>query len=253
MGKYMTRSTCFQRSTVVSALLLVSMNAAFAQESAYADLNACTKNEQIKSTAKGAAIGALSGLGAAFLSGKKDNAGKAAFAGALVGGGVGFATAYYSAIDTCYKLNPSWMPESKLVRDPSKTYQQVNKENHYQPKEGVKVLVKQFDVAPTVKPGAKLPLNGTFDLMTPNGAETAVMIDRKLFVVEDGKETALPFPSGDKAQNGQSTVVEAGRNVSNVQLPIGEDAKPGTVYRVDFSVAAAGKTPDVVSRSFTVQ
>ena len=36
--------------------------------------------------------------------------------GAVVGGAAGFATAYFTAIDTCYKQNPAWIPESKIER-----------------------------------------------------------------------------------------------------------------------------------------
>lgn len=246
------RSNYFQRNFLITALLLPLVSPAFSQESAYADLNTCTKNEQMKSTAKGIAVGALSGFGAAMLAGKKNDAGKATLAGAAVGGVAGFAVAYYSAIDTCYKINPSWIPESKLVRDPSKTYQQVIKENQYKPKDGIKVLIKQVDVPATVQAGSKLAINSIFDVMTPDGAQTAVLIERKLFVIDAGKDVPLPFPGG-KGSEGQNSVVEAGRNTSSVQLPIAEDTKSGTVYRVDVSIAAAGKAPDMVSRSFTVQ
>jgi hypothetical protein len=244
------RSTYLKCNSVVAVLLLSLSNVAFSQESAYADLDSCTKNEQVKNTVKGAAVGALSGLGAAFLSGNKDKAGKAALIGAAAGGAVGFATAYYSAVDKCYKSNPSWIPESKLARDPAKSYKDVVKENHYQAKEGVKVQFKQVDVASTVKAGTSLPISSTFDVLTPDGAETPVVIERKLFVIDQGKENPVPFPD---AKAGQATVVEAGRNISKVQLPIPADSTPGTVYRLDMSVATAGKTPDMVSRSFTVQ
>lgn len=236
-------------SILVAATLLSLAGSASAEESAYADLNACTKGEQIKLTAKGVAVGALTGFGAAFLSGKKDDALKATAIGAAVGGVAGFATAYYTAIDTCLKLNPSWVPESNIVRDPSKSYAQINKDNNYNKrKDGIKVLAKKLDMASSVKAGSNLDINSTFDVMTPDGAETAVVIERKLFAVVDGKETALPFPG----KSSEERTVAAGRSNDSVKLPISSDAKAGTVYRVEFSVAADGKAPAVISKTVTV-
>lgn len=244
------RVTYFKCNSVVAVLLLSFSTVAFSQESAYADLDSCTKNEQLKNTMKGAAAGALTGFGAALLGGKKDKAGQAALIGAVAGGAVGFATAYYSAVDTCYKKNPSWIPESKLVRDPNKSYKDVVKEYNYKTKDGIKVQLKSVDVASTVKAGSSLPISVTVDVMTPDGAETPVVIEHKLFVIENGKENPLPFPN---ATVGKARVMEAGRTNSVEQLPIPADSTVGTMYRLDVSVAAAGKTSDLVSRSFTVQ
>ncbi|TCG02291.1 hypothetical protein BZM27_54150 [Paraburkholderia steynii] len=55
----------------------------------------------------------MTGFAAMLVSNKKNDALKGAAVGAAVGGIAGFATAYYTAIDTCYKKNPSWVPESK--------------------------------------------------------------------------------------------------------------------------------------------
>lgn len=236
-------------SFLITIALLSSAGAVSAQESAYADLDACTKGEQIKLTAKGALTGALAGFGVAFLSGKKDDAAKAAVLGAAVGGAAGFATAYYNAIGTCYKLNPTWVPESNIVRDPSKSYVQVKKENNYKPKEeGIKVLAKKMDMATSVTAGAKLDINSTFDVMTPDGAETAIVVERKLFAVEGDKETAVFFPG----RPSDHRTMEPGRNNDIVKLQIPMDAKVGSVYRVEFSVAAEGKTPTVISKTVTV-
>ena len=54
-------------SFLITTAMLSSAGVVSAQESAYADLDACTKGEQIKLTTKGAVTGALAGLGAAFL------------------------------------------------------------------------------------------------------------------------------------------------------------------------------------------
>ncbi|RFP11304.1 MULTISPECIES: hypothetical protein [unclassified Duganella] len=232
----------------IAAVLQACAGQAFAQQSAYADLDACTKNEQIKLTAKGAAVGALAGLGGALFSGNKDKAGKAALAGALGGGAIGFATAYYTAIDTCNKLNPSWVTESKLVRDPSKTYTQVVKENRYAAKDGVTLRLRDMAMPSQTKPGERVTIDTVYDLMTPDGAETAVVFSRKLFVVADGTEQLVQFPVAAS----ESRTVEVGRSKESMVLPIAPDSKPGTVYRVEISAAAGGKTPVTMSKSVTV-
>lgn len=232
----------------IAVVLQTCAGQAFAQQSAYADLDACTKNEQLKLTAKGAAMGALAGLGGALFSGHKEKAGKAAAAGAIGGGVIGFATAYYTAIDTCNKLNPSWVGESKLVRDPSKSYSQVVKENRYVAKDGITLRLREMAMPGQSKPGDRVAIDTVYDLMTPDGAESAVVFSRKLFIVADGTEQLVQFP----AAASETRTVEAGRSKESMVLPIAPDSKPGTVYRVEFSAAAGGKAPVTMSKSVTV-
>lgn len=234
--------------------ILMAVSLAFpviapAQESAYADLNECTKKEQINATVKGAAVGALAGLGAAFLSGKKDKAPQAAVVGAVVGGAAGFAVAYYNSIQTCYKLNPSWIPESQLERDPQKSYAQIIEEYKYQPSEGIKVKAKNINMPDSIKSGATLDITTTYDLMTPDGAEAPILVDRKLFSVTDGQETALSFPG----KTSEERMVAPGRSKDTVKLSIPKEAKPGEIYRVEFTVSSQGKNPSVISKSTKVK
>lgn len=237
-----------KHALVIAVVLQTCTGYAFAQESAYADLDACTKNEQIKLTAKGAAVGALAGFGGALFSGKKDKAGKAALAGAIGGGAIGFATAYYTAIDTCKKLNPNWVAESKLVRDPSKSYPQVTQENNYVAKDGITLRLRDMSMPGQTKPGENVAINTVYDLMTPDGAETAVMFSRKLFVVADGTEKLVPFPVAAS----ETRTVEAGRSKESMTLPISADTKAGTVYRVEISATAGNKEPVTMTKSVTV-
>jgi hypothetical protein len=221
---------------------------AMAQESAYASLDACTTGEQVGMAAKGAAIGLLGGLGGALMSGKKDKAAKAALIGAAVGGAAGWATAYYTAVDTCKKMNPSWIPESQLVRDPSKSYKQVKQEHHYKPNDGTLVKVWDIDMPTSIRPGEAIPVDTVFDVMTPDDAETRVVIDRKLFVKTEGQENQVPFPV-----NGSATrTVEAGRNHEKLSVPVPGSATSGTVYRVEMTASAGGKPPVTLSRNVTV-
>jgi hypothetical protein len=237
-----------KRFLLIAAVLQACAGYAMAQESAYADLDACTKNEQIKLTAKGAVVGALAGLGGAFFSGKKDKAAKAALAGAVGGGAIGFATAYYTAIDTCKKLNPSWVTESNLARDPSKSYAQVKKENRYKPKDGVALRLREMEMASEAKAGDSVAIDTTYDVMTPDGAETPVVFSRKLYVVADGKESLVTFPLAASA----TRTIEAGRSKESMMLPIPAGIQAGTVYRVELSAAAGDKPPVTMTKSVTV-
>ena len=243
-------STTHTVSIVALASMLAMMGIAHAAESAYADLNECTRQEQIKLTAKGAAIGALGGFASSMLSGKKDDAGKASVTGAVVGGVAGFAISYFNAFQTCINLNPSWIPESQIVRDESLKYNQIIKEYKYnKKKDGIKVLTKKLNVPDKTKTGTSLNAVTTFDVMTPDGAETKVVIVRKLFVIEDGKETVLPYPG--KASDERT--VDVGRSIISDKIAIPPDLKVGTVLRFEVSVAALGQAPVFKTKTITVE
>jgi hypothetical protein len=226
----------------------VYASGAFAQESAYAELDACAKDEQIRLTAKGAALGMMTGLGGALFAGKKDQAAKAAVIGAAAGGAAGFATAYYTGIDNCKKKNPQWVTESNLVRDPSKSFQQVKKEHAYKSADGVKLYLKDVAAPVSVQPGERFAIDTVFDVMTPTDAETEVVFQRKLFLTADGKETELTFPLASSA----TRIVEAGRSKETIQVPTPSNAAKGTSYRVEISAAAGGKPPATLSRTINV-
>ncbi len=232
---------------IPTAFLYLS-GAASAQESVIEAQNACVRDEQVSSTVKGAGVGLITGLGAGLLSGKKDNAVKGAAIGAVVGGAAGFAMAYYTAIETCNKKNPSWIPESKLAR--TKDYEQVKKETKYKPSEGIKAQVRKIEMAASAKPGASVDINSTFIVLTPDGAETAVVLERKLFEVnEKGEVIPMPFP----AKTSEERTVEPGEHQDNVKLPISADMKTGTTLRVEFSVTAGNKPASSESKTITVR
>lgn len=240
--------TCRAGRALAVALAVQTAAPAFAQESAYADLDACTRSEQIKSTAKGAAVGLFAGFATALLTGKNEDAKKAALIGAAGGAAIGFATAYYNAIDTCKKKNPNWITEANLVRDPSKSLKQVKDEHRYLPRNGVMVALQGIDASTQVRPGEPIALDTVYDLMTPDDAEASVVFERKLFVLTDGDETEVPFPQTGRFER----TVQAGRSRESMVLPTPPDATPGTVYRVLMSAAAGGKAPVVLSKNITV-
>ncbi|MEM5340573.1 hypothetical protein [Paraburkholderia azotifigens] len=219
-----------------------------AQESATDDLNSCVRKEQILTTAKGAGIGAVTGFAAMLVSNKKNDALKGAAVGAAVGGIAGFATAYYTAIDTCYKKNPSWVPESNIQH--TKSFEKVKKELKYKPSQGVVVRASKVAIDGPVKAGGLAVVNSTFALMTPDGSEHPVTVDRKLYVIgDDGAEAPVLFAGHSTTE--QHTF-EAGEVTDTVRIPIPPDAKPGNLYRVEFSVAADDKPASVTSEKFKV-
>ncbi|WP_151070730.1 hypothetical protein [Cupriavidus oxalaticus] len=247
-----TRSLRFKKLVAASVLLPFASILCQAQESANADLDSCVVQEQTILTAKGAGLGVVAGLGAALFGKNKDDSIKKAAIGAAVGGAVGaaagFATAYYTAIDTCYKKNPSWIPESKIER--TKDYARVKKEIRYDPKrDGAKTLVSKIDMPATAKAGDKIDMASRFIAMTPDGSEANVAFERKLTVIEDGKETLLPFPGKVK----EDRTVEPGENMETSRLPIPAEAKSGTQYRYEFAVSMAGKPASVAAQTVTVQ
>ncbi|WP_157187678.1 glycine zipper family protein [Paraburkholderia dioscoreae] len=241
--KHLKTAVCM---TVATGLLFVGFSAN-AQESANDDLNSCVKHEQIVSTAKGVGIGALTGLTAMLVSHKKDDAVKGALIGAAVGGVAGFATAYYTAVNTCFKKNPAWLPESDIQR--TKDYDNVKRAIKYKPAQGIITRAESVEVGGTVKADGQANVSSSFILMTPDGAEAPVTIERKLYSVSDDKETEVPFPGRTSEQH----TFEPGEQKDTVHIPIPHDAKAGSVYRVQFSVAAADRPPSVASQTFTVK
>jgi hypothetical protein len=235
---------CF--SFIATASLVQLSSNVYAQESANAELDSCVRNEQIVTTAKGVGAGAIAGLSAMFVAHKSNDAVKGALIGAAVGGVAGFATAYYTAVDTCYRKNPSWKPESKLER--TQSYEELKKKIKYKPSQGIVARAESVDVGSPVKADSQAQMNSTFYVMTPDGAETNITVERKLFVVTDGKEEQVVFP-GDATQ---AYTVAGGEQRDTVHIPIAKDTKSGTVYRVEFDVAAAGMPPSIASKTFTV-
>lgn len=247
LQNFMKNDIFMKKFTFVFLAFLSATTAVQAQESANAELDACVRDEQITLTAKGAGLGALAGLSAGLFSGNKDNTVKKAAIGAAVGGAAGFATAYFTAIDTCFKKNPSWIPESKIER--TQDYTEAKNAANYKPSQGIKVEAIKLVMPSTAKAGATLDAASSFYVLTPDGAETEVTIERKLFSIVDGNETQVTF-------NGKTTeqsIMQPGRHSDIARLPIPAKAQAGTKYRIEFSVSAGGKPPSTVQATVTVE
>lgn len=219
-----------------------------AQESAYADLDSCVKSEQIASTAKGAALGALTGLGASLFGGKKDDTAKNVVIGAAIGGAAGFAKAYYTATEICFKKNPSWLPASQIQR--TKSFDQLKKDARYKPGEGIRVEAKRIDIASSVKAGtATLPIDITYFVLTPNDAETRVTIERKLFIVENSGETSIPFPGTSTEER----TMEPGEFKEHFDLLLSSAMPVGTKLKFETIIKGPNTKPSSISGVVTIQ
>lgn len=232
--------------SVITTVLGVA-NVAHAQESANPKLDACVKDEQIALTAKGAGLGAMAGLGASLFSSNKEDALKKAAIGAAVGGVAGFATAYFTAVDNCFKKDPSLIPESKI--ELTQDYAQIKKAAKYKPSQGIRAEATKLEMPGSVKAGTMLDVVSFFQVLTPDGAETQVMIERKLFAIVEGKETQVTF----SGKTSEQRTLPAGGHKDISHLPIPAKAQAGTQYRVEFSISADGKPASTVQGTVTVE
>lgn len=233
-------------SIVAVSLMLACTNAA-AQESANKELDACIRKEQLKTTLKGALAGGLLGALKAKTDDKKGDTTKSVLVGAAAGGAIGFAYAHFNAVGKCYKKNPNLVPESKIERGAE--FADLKKKLRYDPAQGVLAKTLSVQMPAQAAPGSKVDLNTSFAVMTPDGAETDVVIERKLFVVADGQETEIPFPGHGK----EDRKFPAGESVDRAALQLPPDMPAGTVFRYEFSVTAAGRQASAASGTTLVK
>ena len=244
----MKKVIAYQKLATSSLVALLCLStAAQAQESANPKLDACVKDEQIALTAKGAGLGAMAGLGASLFSSNKEDALKKAAIGAALGGAAGFATAYFTAVDNCFKKDPSLIPESQIER--TQDYAQVKKSAKYKPSQGIRAEATKLEMPGSVKAGTMLDVVSFFQVLTPDGAETPVTIERKLFAIVDGKETQVTF----SGKSSEQRTLPPGGHKDTAHLPIPAKAQAGTRYRVEFSISADGKPASTVQGTVTVE
>lgn len=240
------------RWAIVAALCsLLAHGAAVAQESVNKDLDECIKKERIATTAKGAGLGALAGFTKSMLGNSDDKKSnditKNVLVGAAAGGAIGLAVSYYTAVDHCYKKNPKWIPESKIER--TKSYKQTVAELGYKPSMGIVARAKRVAMPETIQPGGMLEITSTFQVMTPNGSETPVTIERKLYAMADGRETALPFTG----KGTEERTVEPGEHSAVDHVPVPPDVAAGTAFRIEYLVSADKKPPSMASATVKVK
>ena len=233
----------------ISASLVGALSAsAWSGQSVTSDLDKCINQKKVSYTAKGAVAGALMGFLSAKASGKnKEDERKAALIGAVAGGGLGFLTAWNKAVDACKNEHPDWVVESGITRSPN--YDAVVAEFNYKPPQKDSVaVVRPLQMPESVKPGDTASIQAKFVILTPDGGEAKVKIERKFFiVVADGQEEPISYPGKDS----EDRVVENGEQVDEFNLPIHPDVPVGTNIRVQYAISLNGAP--LVSQSGIVE
>lgn len=227
-------------------LVAVVSTTASAGQSVTSDLNDCITQKILSSTAKGVVAGALTGWLSAKAVGKKEDAGKAALIGAAAGGALGYVKAWNKAVDSCKNEHPDWVPESDIKRSPN--YEAVVAEFNYKPPQKDSIaVVRPLQMPDPVKPGDTASIKAKFVILTPDGGEAKVKIDRKFFIITDSQEESLSFPGKDS----EDRIVENGEQMDEFNLPIAKDVPVGTKIRVQYAISLNGAP--LVSQSGIVE
>lgn len=214
-----------------------------AAESASEQLNKCVKDEQVKKAATGAVIGAATGFLGALAAGKKDKAAAATGLGLVAGAGAGWLQAYMTANQTCRVAHPEWLAESEIARDSTKKYDLVKKEHKYKGK--TKAAYIQ-DITPQLDPNnpSRVTIQSTYDILTPDGAETPVTITRQLFIITKDKTEEVQLLDN---RNSEQRTLDVGRNIDAISFNFASPPKESGVdaanikYRLDITLSIDGK------------
>jgi len=230
-------------------LLLALPLAAGAQESVNAQLDACIREQQRAASVQGAALGALGKLGSALLARRQESREERRQLALSVGGGstMGLASAWFKAAGSCYEQHPDWIPASQLQRGAD--YAQAIAETGYRPEMGPLLLLRELRMPAQVRAGESLEIRSAFLLLTPQGDEAEVQIERRLFAIADGKEQALAFTGHAR----ETRVLAPGESLDLARLPIPREVPVGVAYRYEFSVSAAGLPARSLSATVRVE
>jgi len=237
-----------------AALLLALLPpGGWAQESVTQALDGCIAEQQRAASVKGAALGALGKLGSALLSRRQEPREERRSEGRQltlsVGGGasMGLASAWFKAAGACYEQHPDWIPASQLQRGAD--YARAIAETGYRPETGPLLLLRALDMPSRVRAGESLEIRSAFVLLTPQGDEAEVLIERRLFAIADGKEQVLAFTGHAR----ETRVLAPGESLDLARLPIPKEVPVGVAYRYEFSVAAAGLPARTLSATVQVE
>lgn len=233
--------------------LLALAGPALAQQSVQAQLDECIRNEQRTMGTAGSVIGFLSRFSVSVTRSESPRAAQAqdmattrggnnnrpggggglvaGIGGAAAGGALGLASAWFNAMAACLDDHPEWVPASRL--DPGGDYRKLADAAGYKPEHGLQARVLATSLPAEARPDTAIQVNNRFLVLTPNGEETTVLIERRLFVFAEGEEMELRLP----AHMREWRVLPAGEHVDVLRLPIPKDAPLGVSYRVEFSVS----------------
>ncbi|MBV8604067.1 MAG: hypothetical protein JO224_05220 [Pelomonas sp.] len=244
------------------ALALLFGAPALAQESVQKKLDECIVKEQSTDSTAGAVLGFLSHFSISRTTTTSDAAGNIAThtsgggnnnAGglstgqaAVAGGAMGLATAYYNAMKDCLEDHPDWLPAAQLST--TADYQAAVAQAGYEASQGVVIRPEAITMPEQARPDTHFQMRTRFLVLTPDGAEAAVYIARKLYAVADGSEQELTIP----APPGEKRTLSAGEHEDVVNLVIPKDAPLGVAYRVEFIVGAPRRTGTTLSATIKV-
>ena len=223
---------------------------AAAQQAVNADLDACIHEVQRTEARKGAVLGFLGGLGGGVAGVRQGDGGSVGIhvgVGTASGGALGLAVAYYTAVDSCLKKNPSWIPASRLER--SAQYADAVAKHAYEPRQGIVMQALGIEGPSSVVAGAELVLQGRLLLLTPLGDEQPVEIERRFFVRSDKDEKALRHLGHTQERR----VLGAGEHLDEARLPIPGSLPAGVEFRYVLLVRMEGMAPSVAVHTVVVR
>lgn len=223
-----------------AVMVCISGTGAWAGQSVTVDQDKCINQKKISYTATGAVAGALTGWLGAKAAGRKDDERRAALLGAVAGGGLGYLTAWNKAVDACKKEHPDWVVESDITR--SANFDAIVTEFNYKsPQKNSLAVVRPLELTEFVTPGDTANIRAKFVILTPDGGEANVKIERKFFVIvlEGIKENALAYTGKES----EDRVFENGEQVDEFNLPIDKGVPFGTKIRVQYTISLNGAPP----------
>lgn len=224
-----------------------------AQQSVNAELDACIRSEQRSKARTGAVLGFLGGLlGGVSHSrgeGRSGGVGVQVGVGTAGGGAAGLAVAYYTAVERCLSEHPQWIPASRLERDGE--YADTLARHAYEPSQGPRAEVLAIDGPDTVKAGESLELQGHLLLLTPQGDEARVSVERRFYVraEADAPEQELRYLGHTEEQR----VLGPGEHRDWARLPIPKDLPAGVVFRYQLLLRLDGLAPSARVHTVTVR
>jgi len=239
-------------------LALAAASPALAQQSVQTKLDECIVREQKGDAAAGGILGFLShfSVGVSRSSGtapppdngkpQSSGGGGSMAAATAAGSAMGLAAAYFNAMKDCLEDHPDWLPASKFERKDE--YKAVVARVGYEASQGVVLRPEAVDMPAEARPETKFQVRSRFLVLTPDGGEASVYIERRLFAIADGQEQQLTIP----AQPEEKRTLPAGEHEDVINLLIPKDVPLGVSYRVEFIVGAPRKQGTMVSATIKV-
>ena len=115
--------------------------------------------------------------------------------------------------------------------------------------QGIVIKPEAVDMPAEARPETKFQVHSRFLVLTPDGGETKVQIERRLFAVVNGNEEAMTIPAPAQERR----TMAAGEHEDVVNLIIPKEAPLGTIYRVEFSISSGSKNATATSVSGSIK